>query len=574
MVKKTTDSSLRKLPLCSIKYRINVLKKLSPMTAGVKKLFAVNLGAAIAGLFLTLLLPTFYSLFIEKVILGRKINYLLPVVLGYLLIQFANTGIAFLRNRCQYRINNQVTVKMKEKILHNILHRPFPEYDKLNTGEEKMIIDDAVNKMCDFTNRQSVQYIIDVCRMVVLFVLLLVLEWHLTLILVAAIPITFWLNHILGKKSKKNNEETWENDQAMGAYIYSSLNGWREIRALNLEDTCQKTFVSYAREYSQIFSIWIEFWVTRVLIIPKIKDEFLMQFLLYFLGGLLIFRGNITIGALLVFAQYYTQLVKSVQDVVTADTELHINTTHYDRALAAFFYNTDAEAGKKTTDSSLREQSLCSTEIGSLSLRHVSFSYEDTSPEILSDFSMEIHPGERVGIVGESGRGKTTLLKIIVGMLNPTKGTVFFGENNLRDLSLAALHRKIGFVMQENMLFNTTIYENLLYGREDATKEEMETACKKANIYSFIQSLPDGFETIIGEKGIKLSGGQKQRLVLARLFLRDVDMFIFDEATSALDENSESIVQQAVSNIGKDKTIIVVAHRTSSLNLCERLINI
>lgn len=546
-----------------IKYRIYVLKKLSPMAAGVKKLLAVNLGAAAAGLFLTLLLPAFYSLFIEKVILGRKINYLLPVVLGYILIQLGNTGIAFLRNRCQYRVNNQVTVKMKEKILHNILHRPFSEYDKINVGEEKMFVDDAVIKMCDFTNRQSVQYVIDICRMAVLFVLLFILEWHLTLILAAAIPITFWMNHILGKKSKKNNEETWENDQAMGAYIYSSLNGWREIRALNLEDTCQKTFVTYARRYSQIFSIWIEFWVTRVLIIPKIKDEFLMQFLLYFLGGLLIFRGNITIGTLLVFAQYYTQLVKSVQDVVTADTELQINTTYYDRALAAFFDNPDADAGKKTEIS-----------CDSLSLHHVSFSYEDTSPEILKDFSMEIHQGERVGIVGESGKGKTTLLKIIVGMLNPTKGTVFFGNDRLQDLSLAALHRNIGFVMQENMLFNTTIYENLLYGREDATKEEMENACKKANIYSFIQNLPDGFETIIGEKGIKLSGGQKQRLVLARLFLRDVNIFIFDEATSALDENSESIVQQAVSSIGRDKTIIVVAHRTSSLNLCERLITI
>lgn len=546
-----------------IKYRILVMKKLQPMTAGVRKWYGINLAAAIAGLALMLLLPQFYSLFIEKVILGRKIQLLFPVVLGYILIQAANTGIAFLRKQCQFRIDNQVSVKMKEKMLHNMLQRPFAEYDKINAGEQKMTMDDAVVKMEDFTNIQTVEYSINVCRMIVLFVLLCFLEWHLTLILVVSIPLTFWLNHIIGKVFQKNGEESWENDQAFGAWIYSSLNGWREIRALNLEETCQKTFVSYARRYMELFSVWIEFWVLRFLIIPRIKDDFLMQFLLYFLGGLLIFRGNITIGALLVFAQYYTQLVGCVQDVVTADTDLQANMVFYDRALAAIEETVTGDSGKKT-------------EIGecSLSFRNVSFAYDDADSEILTGFSMEIRQGERVGIVGESGRGKTTMLKMIIGMIQPTKGEIVFGGDDLRELSLQALHRKIGVVMQENMLFNTTIHENLLYGNENASREDMVQACKKANIDSFIRELPEGYETVIGEKGIKLSGGQKQRLVLARLFLRDVDMFIFDEATSALDQNSESIVQQAVESIGRDKTILVVAHRQSSLSLCDRLVRL
>lgn len=549
--------------LKKIKYRIYVLKKLQPLAVGVRKVFVINLAAAIVGFVLMLILPQVYSLFIEKVILGKKIHFLLPVILGYILVQLANTGVAFLRKRCQYRIDNQVTVKMREKMLHNMLHRPFVEYDKINVGEQKMTMDDAVVRMKDFTNIQTVEYLINVCKMVVLFILLFVLEWHLTLILVAAIPLTFWLNHLIGKVFKKNGEDSWENDQAFGAWIYSSLNGWREIRALNLEESCQKTFVSYAKRYMELFSIWIEFWVLRFLIIPRIKDDFLMQFLLYFLGGLLIFRGNITVGALLVFAQYYTQLVGCVQDVVTADTDLQINTVFYDRALAALEETVEENKDKKE-------------EIGecSLSFQHVSFAYEDADSDILTDFSMEIRRGERVGIVGESGKGKTTLMKMIVGMLEPTKGKILFGGDDLQDLSLPALHRKIGFVMQENRLFNTTIHENLLYGNEHATSEEMIRACQKANIDSFIEELPDGYETVIGERGIKLSGGQKQRLVLARLFLRDVDMFIFDEATSALDQNSESIVQQAVESIGRDKTILVVAHRTSSLSLCDRLITL
>lgn len=546
-----------------IKYRLLVMKKLQPMAVGVRKWYGINLAAAVTGLVLMLILPQFYSLFIEKVILGRKLKLLFPVILGYILIQAANTGIAFLRRQCQYRIDNQVTVKMKEKMLHNLLLRPFTEYDKMNAGEQKMTMDDAVIKMEDFTNIQSVEYSINACRMIVLFLLLCFLEWHLAMILVISIPLTFWLNHIIGKVFQKNGEESWENDQAFGAWIYSSLNGWREIRARNLEEDCQKKFVFYAKRYMELFSVWIEFWVLRFLIIPRIKDDFLMQFLLYFIGGLLIFRGNITIGALLVFAQYFTQLVECVQNVVTADTDLQANMVFYDRALAAIEETVAEDTGKKTD---IRECSL--------SFQNVSFAYEGADSEILTDFSMEIHQGERVAIVGKSGRGKTTMLKMIIGMIQPTRGNIVFGGDDLKQLSLQALHRKIGVVMQENMLFNTTIHENLLYGNEHASREDMVQACKKANIDSFIRELPDGYETVIGEKGIKLSGGQKQRLILARLFLRDVDMFIFDEATSALDQNSESIVQQAVESIGRDKTILVVAHRQSSLNLCDRVIRL
>lgn len=547
--------------LNKMKYRIHVICRLRPFAIGVQKLYLINFCSAVVVLFLGLAIPLFYSLFIEKVILGKRLDFLFPVFLGYVSIQLMNTGITFLRNYCQYRVNNQVTVEMKLKILDLLLKQPFTEYEKINVGEKKMVIDDAVLKVRDFTNIQTTEYLINYLKMFLLLILLFVLEWHLALILIIAVPLTFWINHVIGKKARKNDEKIWQNDGAMGGYIYSVLNGWREIRALNLESTCQDTFKAYAQKYSRLFLVFIEFWVARFMIIPKIKDEFLMQFLLYFLGGLLIFRGNITIGALLVFAQYYSQLVNTVQAVVNADTDLQEGMVFYDRALSAL------EEEIHVDDNVISDIPDCT-----LVFDHVSFSYEDGDSEVLKDFSMEISQGERVGIVGESGRGKTTLLKMIVGMLEPTSGSVLFGNHNLKRVSLQAVHKKVGFVLQENMLFNTTIRENLLYGDENATNADMREACKRAFIDEFINKLPDGYETVIGERGIKLSGGQKQRLVLARLFLRDVDMFIFDEATSALDQHAENEVQQAIKNIGQDKTIIVVSHRASSLNLCDRVI--
>lgn len=547
--------------LQKIRYRYEVLKKLSPLAMGIRKLFVIDLLCTVLALGLALILPFFYSVFIEKVILGKKLNLLLVVVAGYCIIQWLNTAIAFLKNYCHYRLNNQVTVKMKEIILSNALRRDIASYQHLEPGKEKMIMDDAVVKMCDFTSTQTSDYVVNYGKMLILLIMLFVMEWRLALILVVALPVSFILNHRNGKKAKRNNDENWVNDQKWNEWNYATVKAWREVRAMNLEQTCEDRFLAFAKEYRRLFFIFTHYWVTRVLVIPKIKDEFLMQFLLYFIGGILIFNGNITIGVLLVFAQYYSMLTETIQSVVAADTDLQVNRTYYDKALGAI--------SEQMPDDADRIKEICNC---NLSFQGVSFRYEDGERDVLTNFSLDIRQGERVGIVGESGRGKTTLLNLIVGILKPTAGQIFFGDKSLDRLDLKVLHRKVGFVLQENMLFNTSIYENLLYGNENATEEDMKKACKKAYIWDFIRELPEGLDTVIGEKGIKLSGGQKQRLVLARLFLRDVDMFIFDEATSALDQHGEQMIQKAIREIGEDKTILVVAHRKSSLELCDRLI--
>lgn len=544
-----------------IKYRINVLLKIKPYADGVKRLFLLKLFCGIALLLLSLAIPVFYSLFIEKVILGKKLGFLLEIVLAYVIIQLVSSGLEFIVNYCTYSINNKATVAIRLKILDRKLKMNFREYDNINAGNEKMVLDDAVFKLTDFTGVQSTDYIINLGKMILITVMLFFMEWHLAIILILAVPVTFWLNHMNGKKAKKNNDETWNNDKAWGNWIYTTTWAWREIRAMNMEKKCTDTFDEYSKQYSKLFRTFTEFWVTRRFTIPKIKDEFLMQFVLYFIGGILIYFGNITIGTLLVFSQYYSMLTESVQTVVNADTDLQINSVYYDQAITAF------EEETITDDSKIKE-----IPNSDLEFSHVTFKYPEGNSNILEDYSLVIKQGERVGIVGESGKGKTTLLKLIVGMLLPDSGKIFIGGEDLTDLDLKSVHRKVGFVLQENMLFNTSIKENLLYGNENATQEDIENACKRAYIDDFIHSLPEQYETIVGEKGIKLSGGQKQRIVLARLFLRQVDMFIFDEATSALDQHAENMIQQAIKSIDQDKTIIVVAHRESSLNLCDRLI--
>ena len=538
-----------------------VLKKISLYAESVKKLFFLKLVCGLVMLASSFLLPIFYGQFIEDVILGRNLSILVHIVASCIVIQLVNSLVSFANNYCTYRMNNTATVAIRLKIIDNKLKQDFSRYDNINPGNEKMVVDDAVFKLCDFSGVQSTDYFISLGKTIFLGVALFVMEWRLALVLILAVPVSFLLNHMNGKKAKKNNTETWENDKAWGDWIFTSIWAWREIRAMNQEKRFQRKFFEYSRKYSKLFRTYTQFWVTRRFTIPKIKDEFLMQFVLYFLGGVLIYHGNITIGTLLVFAQYYAMLAEAIQTVVNTDTDLQINSVQYDKAIAAF------EEEIEVDETKAKEIPNCN-----LKFVHVTFRYPEGNTDILEDFSMEIKQGERVGIVGESGKGKTTLLNLIVGMLNPTEGKIMFGEKELSQLDLRSVHKKVGFVLQENMLFNTTIRENLLYGNENATEEEIKDACEKAYISDYIESLPEKYDTVVGEKGIKLSGGQKQRIVLARLFLRDVDMFIFDEATSALDQRAENLIQNAIRSIGEDKTIVVVSHRESSLKLCDRLI--
>ena len=274
------------------------------------------------------------------------------------------------------------------------------------------------------------------------------------------------------------------------------------------------------------------------------------------------FYNQISIGTLLVFAQYYTMLSTAVQDVTRADAELQSNIDFYERVLNAAEQDNYQDNGIKMFESA------------ALEVKNICFRYPKGEKNIFENFSLSIRQGERIGIIGESGKGKTTLLNLLVGALYPDSGEIYFGGVELRNADLREVHKRIGFVLQDNMLFNTSIKENLEYGKENATEYEMVQACKKAYIYDFIQKLPKGLDTVIGEDGVKLSGGQKQRIVLARLFLKDVDIFIFDEATSALDQHAESIIHDAIQKIESDKTIIIVSHRQSSLSLCNRIITL
>lgn len=545
-----------------IRYRFGVMERLKKFADGVKRFWVLYFCGNIIELLLGLILPLFYSIFIEKVILGKRMNILLVVVIGYLSVQIMSFAAAYFKNYCRYRMTNRVTVRMKEKIISNYLDHAFVDR-KVSPTDAKMVIDDDMVKLAAFADVQSSDYVINLGKMLVISVVLLLIEWRLAIVCIVVVPVTFLLTEMYGRKSQRIQNVSRKNDAKWGDWLYSVISGWREVRAMNLQEKGKEVFRNYSKKDAVYFTKVTNYWVIRNRILPRIKDEFLMQFLVYFIGGVLIYYNQLTIGSLLVFAQYYAILMTSVQEVTRADADLQSNIDFYNRVLDA--------ADEPVPDNN--EKVKCFDGID-IEVKNISFQYPKSDNFVFKDFSVAISQGERVGIIGESGKGKTTLLNLIVGALSPSSGDILFGGVNLKNADLRELHKKIGFILQDNVLFNTSIRENLKYGKEDITEEDMHMACKKSYIYDFIKTLPDGYDTVIGEAGIKLSGGQKQRLVLARLFLKDVDVFIFDEATSALDQHAESIIHDAIREIGEKKTIIIVSHRKSSLDLCDRIVSL
>jgi ATP-binding cassette subfamily B protein/subfamily B ATP-binding cassette protein MsbA len=549
--------------LKKIKYRLYVLKKLLPFTKGVKRFFILNLSLSILSMALGFINPLFYKIFIDDVILGGYFNKMIFVISGYLCIFFIGVIIGYIKNYANYTLVNTTLYRTKFKIWQGLFKLPFSDYETTSIGDMKMRLDDDTGQIGSFAGHQTIDYLISYITLIGSLMLLFIIEWRLALFSIIAIPLTFWLDHTLSKREKVLNNTNRENDQKMSSWLHSSVQGWREVKALNLDRSQERQFIRYLHNFALYFVKWINFWTVRFLVIPKIKDEFFMRFGLYFLGGLLIIGGNLKVSNLLVFAMYYGMLSNAVNAVSSTDAELQSNMPFIDRLLAEIDRKENIETN----------EGIMPNNTNTISLDNVCFTYPNTENEILHDFNLVINKGERIAITGKSGCGKTTILKLITGMVTPTSGKASFSGVDLSEINLSAMHGRIGFVMQENMLFNNTIRENLLYGKNNAKDDELFGACKKAYIYDFVIGLQDKLDTVIGEKGIKLSGGQRQRIVLARLFLRDVDIFIFDEATNALDQYSEDIVHDAIRSIAKDKTIIVVAHRESSIKLCDRKID-
>jgi ATP-binding cassette subfamily B protein/subfamily B ATP-binding cassette protein MsbA len=532
-----------------------------PLAKGVRHLFIINLLFSITIIVSGFIVPLFYKRFIEETIILGKLDTFVPVLSGYCLVHFGVIAIEYIKNHLNNKIRNCVTFRAKLKMWQDLFKWKFAEYERANIGDIKMYIEDDVKVLLNFSSYYTIDYLIQFATLLVCIVILFAMEWRLALFSIICIPLTSGVDSVLSRREKELNSDQRENDKEMNAWLYSSLQSWKEVKALNLQNRQKSIFVNYIKKYAVYYAKWINYWTLRALVIPKIRNEFLMRFGLYFLGGLLVMNRQMSIGSLLVFATYFDMLTKAILGVSATDADLQGKKPYLDRLLQKLEEEYPAEQGEELKA------------IDSIEIENLSYHYPGQE-DLLKNVSLSIRWEERIAIVGKSGCGKTTLLKLLVGLLNPDEGRVLYSGIEINRIKISRLHKRIGFILQNSHLYNMSIKENLLLGNPNATKEELDDACRKACILDFIQGLSDGFDTVIGENGSKLSGGQRQRIALARAFLMDVDVYIFDEATSAIDQYSEKLINDAIANMSQDKIVIIVAHRESSIQLCNRVIRL
>ena len=345
-------------------------------------------------------------------------------------------------------------------------------------------------------------------------------------------------------------------------FLHERVQGMSVIKSFAIEDNEAKNFDNHNKNFLQRAFQHTRWNAYSFAAINTVTD--LGPIIVIGVGSYLAITGSITVGTLAAFVGYLEQLFGPLRRLVSSFTTLTQSFASMDRVFQLMDEDYDIKNGIGAQPIKISK--------GQIDLKHVSFKYNENEKEVLHDINLTINKGETVAFVGMSGGGKSTLSNLIPRFYDVTQGEILIDHHNVKDFLTGSLRNQIGLVQQDNILFSDTVKENILLGRPDATDDEVVEAAKMANAHDFISNLPNGYDTEVGERGVKLSGGQKQRLSIARIFLNNPPVLILDEATSALDLESEAIIQEALDVLSKDRTTLIVAHRLSTITHADRIV--
>jgi ATP-binding cassette, subfamily B, bacterial MsbA len=401
----------------------------------------------------------------------------------------------------------------------------------------------------------------DPIQIIMFLTVALIISWKLTLLALVMLPSSLVVIIRIGKGLRKISHRQQEEMAVLTIKLQETVYGIRVIKAFAMEDYENRSFLKRSAElFKQIFRFNRYMKMSSPL--TEIMSSAVGLFILWY-GGSKVFTGGLMAPDLfLVFFAMIFSLVKPIKNLGQVNNEIQAGVAAADRIFEVLDTASEITIGG--------EGQVLEKVLGSVEFDKVGFEYLPGEP-ILRGISLKVEPGEIVALVGSSGGGKSTLIDMIPGFYHPDSGQVLIDGVDLRQLELGSLRREMGIVTQEVILFHDTIFNNIAYGLQDITEEAVREAASTANADEFIMKLPDGYQTIIGDRGLKLSGGQRQRLSIARAILRNPPILLLDEATSALDTESELLVQEAIDRLVKHRTTIVIAHRLSTIQNVDRI---
>ena len=435
-------------------------------------------------------------------------------------------------------------------------------YNETKIGVLMSRITNDLSDITEFCHHCPEEYFIGSIKIIFSFIILAGINLKMTLLIYILIPIMIYFASKYNKRLRKAQKDQRVHIGYLNSSIEESLLGIRVVKSFANEDVEAKKF---NRQNSKFLSIKGEFYksLAGFMVVTRTFDG-LMYLLLILSGGYFMIKKQIEPSDLIVYVMYISSLLNTVRRIVEYTEQFQKGMTGIERFAEIMDIKSDIVDKPKAKD--LKDIK------GSIEFRNVDFKYEEDTDYVLKNFNLKINPGDNIAIVGPSGAGKTTICNLIPRFYDVSQGEILVDGNNIKDLKLRSLRDNIGIMQQDVYLFSGTVMDNIRYGRTDASDKEVREAADLAGATEFIDKLPQGFNTYVGERGIKLSGGQKQRISIARVFLKNPKILILDEATSALDNRSEQVVQESLEKLAKGRTTITIAHRLTTVQNADEIL--
>ena len=529
-----------------------------------KKVFAADMFFAFLGAAVTLVNPLLIRYITSDVIYRGDQAFKIILIISLIMISlvlvecYSNYFIAYYG----HVMGAKMEYDMRNEIFEHFQKLSFKFYDNQKTGQLMSRITNDLFDITELFHHGPEDIIISLIKFIGAFVILAFINFKLALVAFAIMPIMFAFAYVYNGKMKHAFKQNRVKIAEINAQIEDNLSGIRVVKSFANENIEMKKFErgntgflnskKNSYKYMGTYHAGLGVFTSLITIIVIV------------VGSIFITKGMLNITDLITFLLYISNLIEPVKKLINFTEQFQNGYSGYERFLEILSEEPDIVDRKNAFAPKSYK--------GDIEFKNVSFKYDENTADVLTEVNLKVNAGEYMALVGSSGAGKSTLCSLIPRFYDVSEGEITIDGMDIRNIKLRNLRNNIGIVQQDVYLFAGSVFDNIKYGRPDATDEEVIEAAKNANAHEFIMQLPDGYDTYIGQRGIKLSGGQKQRLSIARVFLKNPPILIFDEATSALDNESEKVVQESLEKLANNRTTFVIAHRLSTIRNAKKIL--
>ena len=480
----------------------------------------------------------------------------------YLCLRIVDTLANFYMAYTGHVMGTKIETDMRRDAYAHLQKLSDTYYNNTKVGQIMGRITNDLFDVTEFSHHCPEEFFIAGLKAVISFIILAQISVGLTVIIFAVVPVMAVTCIIINLRMREAFRKQRVQIGELNARIEDSLLGQKVVKAFTNEEKEKEKF---EEDNAKFFSLKKETYKFMAAFQTTTRAfDGLMYLVLLVAGGIFMVKGKIAPGDLVAYVMYVTTMIATIRRIIEFAEQFQRGMTGIERFVQIMDSDIEIFDEPDAVD--------CVNPQGNISFHNVSFEYPDDHNVVFRGLNLDIHSGEKIAIVGPSGGGKTTLCNLIPRFYDIDEGEILLDGENIRHYTLKSLRQNIGMVQQDVYLFSGTVYENIAYGKENATKEEVTEAAKRAGAHEFITALKDGYDTYVGERGVKLSGGQKQRISIARVFLKNPPILIMDEATSALDNESEFQVAKSLEALAKGRTTITIAHRLSSIRNSDRIL--